>query len=276
MKTNQKFIESYMAGLNHEMACELLWHEYPTDQRGTCFRQFWDVSGYMGPQPAGGLKDIRPIHMWGKSELGGNACQETTDGEKIVLLIRGELLRHYPNTIIYVQKAMLKDENGPSVAEGGIRDENPGAKNKKSPLFFGRLAPDIFFAGFALSQQEARGDDESTDQEQQGWYFVLQEQPSEPRFGLDAAGEHFGTKLEPPGNWCDLSWGHLADNAEALKGMSNIYLDQLDSSLLPNDGQGAEWHAHNGSLGSDLAFITLQAPFRTLIHGSDMLPPEKE
>ncbi|RDH88967.1 MAG: hypothetical protein DIZ77_16725 [endosymbiont of Seepiophila jonesi] len=276
LKTNRKFIESYMAGLNHEMARELLWHEYPTDQRGTCFRQFWDVSGYMGPQPAGGLKDIRPIHMWGKSELGGNACQQTTDGEQVVLLVRGELLRHYPNTIIYVQKAMLKDENGPSVAEGGIGDENPGEENKKSPLFFGRLAPDIFFAGFALSQQEARGDGESMDQEQQGWYFVLQEQPTEPHFGLDAAGEHFGTELEPPGNWRDLSWGHLVDNAEALQEMSNIDLDQLDSSLLPNEGQGAEWHAHNGSLGSDLALITLQAPLRALIHGSDMLPPEKE
>ena len=26
------------------MSSELLWREYPTDQRGTFFRQFWDTS----------------------------------------------------------------------------------------------------------------------------------------------------------------------------------------------------------------------------------------
>ena len=38
-----------MVGLNHEFARELLWREYPTDQRGSYFRQFWDVSGYQPP-----------------------------------------------------------------------------------------------------------------------------------------------------------------------------------------------------------------------------------
>ena len=33
-----------MVGLNHEFARELLWREYPTDQRGSYFRQFWDVA----------------------------------------------------------------------------------------------------------------------------------------------------------------------------------------------------------------------------------------
>ena len=33
-----------MVGLNHEMARELLWREYPTDQRGSYFRQFWDTA----------------------------------------------------------------------------------------------------------------------------------------------------------------------------------------------------------------------------------------
>ena len=50
LETNQKFIEAYMVGLNHEMARELLWREYPTDQRGSYFRQFWDVSGYLRPE----------------------------------------------------------------------------------------------------------------------------------------------------------------------------------------------------------------------------------
>ena len=49
VETNQKAIESYMVGLNYEMARELLWREYPTDQRGSYFRQFWDVNGVVRP-----------------------------------------------------------------------------------------------------------------------------------------------------------------------------------------------------------------------------------
>ncbi len=51
LETNQKFIEAYMVGLNHEFARELLWREYPTDQRGSYFRQFWDVDGYLDTHP---------------------------------------------------------------------------------------------------------------------------------------------------------------------------------------------------------------------------------
>jgi hypothetical protein len=46
LETNQPFIESFMVGLNHEFARELLWREYPTDQRGSTFRQFWDVRSF--------------------------------------------------------------------------------------------------------------------------------------------------------------------------------------------------------------------------------------
>ena len=35
------FVESFLAGANQEMNRELLWREYPTDQRGTPFRYFW-------------------------------------------------------------------------------------------------------------------------------------------------------------------------------------------------------------------------------------------
>ena len=43
MLTNPPFIEAYLAGVNHEFARELLWREYPTDCRGSPFRQFWDA-----------------------------------------------------------------------------------------------------------------------------------------------------------------------------------------------------------------------------------------
>jgi hypothetical protein len=42
LKTNPRFVESFMAGLNAEMGRELLWRGFPTDRRGTPFRYFWD------------------------------------------------------------------------------------------------------------------------------------------------------------------------------------------------------------------------------------------
>src|SRR2546423_3163266 len=77
LETNQKFIEAYMVGLNHEFAREILWREYPSTLRGSYFRQFWDITSYLAdiavndPQRERKLKalretlyDIPQIHQW--------------------------------------------------------------------------------------------------------------------------------------------------------------------------------------------------------------------
>ena len=74
LETNPKFVESFLVGLNAEMSRELLWRNYPTDQRGTYFRQFWDTSAG-NEQP-----DIEPINKWGDRKLGENAARGRTTG----------------------------------------------------------------------------------------------------------------------------------------------------------------------------------------------------
>ena len=98
MEPNQRFVESYFAGLNQEMATELLWREYPTDLRGTYFRVFWDTRDALDNP---GRTDIKPMHEW------ENALGSQSDGvpRAIVLVIRGELLLKYPDTVIYAQEA---------------------------------------------------------------------------------------------------------------------------------------------------------------------------
>ena len=60
-----------MVGLNHEFARELLWREYPTDQRGSYFRQFWDVAQLLNAERlarrtrcASSCYDIPRAHRW--------------------------------------------------------------------------------------------------------------------------------------------------------------------------------------------------------------------
>ena len=43
LKTNPRFIEAFMVGLNHELASELLWRELPGELRHTYFQTFWDA-----------------------------------------------------------------------------------------------------------------------------------------------------------------------------------------------------------------------------------------
>ena len=80
---NEAFIEAYLLGLNHEMAREFLWREFPVTLDGTFFRQFWDVRDNpdAAAQPAS-FKDITPVSGWGTTELGspstGQAGQRGT------------------------------------------------------------------------------------------------------------------------------------------------------------------------------------------------------
>jgi len=262
LETNQSVIEGYMVGLSHEMARELQWNEYPTDMRGTYFRQFWDVAGYAGSVTPEKLRDIKEIHTWLTTGLGENSARDLPPaGRHLVLLVRGELLRRYPNTIVYAVKTV----RGPSGRELGPEERHP--------LFRGTLEPDVTFFGFDLTAEEVRGVDDPQSPDQ-GWYFVLQEQPSEPRFGLDVATGALGGVAV---TWSDLSWSHLAASEVDLRALACIDLDVNlpDTRLIAQTG-GAAWHATTGlgpagATAAHLAYITLQRPMRVALHGSDMI-----
>jgi hypothetical protein len=256
--TNPPFIEAYMIGLNHEMARELQWNEYPTDMRGTYFRQFWDSAGAM--TAPGDELDITRITEWTRpSALGTHPVrQPPPGGAHLVLLVRGEVFRRYPNTVVYAVKAKVGAE-----AEHDLSDE------ELLPIFSGRLPPDVAFFGFELSTDQARGAP-GTDPNKQGWFFVLQEQPTEPRFGLDVPETVGGT----PGSWRDLSWGHLAADDQGLGAITYIDLTApLPDTSQVNPAGGARWHVADGARSADLAYATLQQPMRVAVHGSDMIPP---
>ena len=121
LETNPEFIEAYLTGLNYEFGKELLWREYPTDQRGSYFRQFWDTRGVIA-EPTGETpevksersKDITPLDTWtSTSLLGTHRNPLRPSGKQVVLAVRGDLLKKYPNTLIYAQKAHLaRDASG--------------------------------------------------------------------------------------------------------------------------------------------------------------------
>ncbi|MGD2092027.1 MAG: hypothetical protein PVH61_38005 [Candidatus Aminicenantes bacterium] len=254
LETNLEFIESYMVGLNHEFARELVWREYPTDSRGSYFRQFWEARGFhdtenLDPEELKEkLRDIPPIHKWLKrSNLGDHDNRELSgeNREDVVLVIRGELLKKYPNAIIYAHRAVWKDDtekgnpildlnSGQTIDVTKERDLRPLTKEEeanpprtiiKTPLYEAKVEPDIYFFGFDLTVCEARGgtgkEDEPVDEtcagegilwNDPGWFFVIKERSGEVRMGLDIGQPD--DDVEDVKVWNDLSWEHIKPKVE--------------------------------------------------------------
>ena len=205
VETNPPFIEAYMVGLNHEFARKLLWREYPTDQRGSYFRQFWDVQSYI--DPVDGLSanpnkeklyDIPELHLWAPTSALGEHNNRLAPGEPLntkqaVLVIRGELLKKYPNTMIYAQRAEWQAPHGQidltlprmPVTLTPAEEDKPPHDKLRSPLYEAKADPDIYFFGFDLTIDEAKGGPGTSPSDDPGWFFVLKERPGEPRFGLE-------------------------------------------------------------------------------------------
>lgn len=219
LETNPRFIESFMLGLNVEMTRELVWRDFPlAHELGTYFDRFWRAA--RADKPA----DIAPIADWGTRRLGQNAPSTPGSQTPLVLLLRSVLLRRYPGTAVYAVRGVLK---------GTQRQPPDGVGEEEAPLFRGSLDPDVSFFGFDLDVNEAIGNP--------GWYFVLQQQPTEPRFGFDEQVDFGGA-------------GHVSVNRRPT-GMTL-------PATTPWAGNAAQ-----------LAQLIRQQPVRVLIHASELLPP---
>jgi hypothetical protein len=295
---NHKFIESYMAGVNDEMTRQLIWEDYPTfNQQATYFRQFWDVSAYVpqngDPTDSTQLKnyllDIPPIQNWGDTPLGSNVGPKNAGSPGVVLLVRGELFRRYPNTIVYAVKATRNSDGTPGY------DDSVHCY----PTFRGTLPTDITFLGFNLTTQDACN---GSPNYPLGVYFVFQQPPSEPRFGLEP--------VETSGNttkWSELGWPNFATNTiecarklaslgtniQKLAGhstwrmasqvfstvLNNVDLPKFLSAnhrpqcVVPLSSMAApdknnDW----GQNSAQTAYILFRLPFRILMHACLLLP----
>lgn len=283
LETNPKFIEAYMVGLNHEMARELLWREYPTDQRGSYFRQFWDAgevaSRDVNANPRtleAALRDIQPLHLWqphsalGSHENRSLPTGREPDDKKLVLMIRGDLLKKYPTAVIFAQQAKWEAEvhpfTGALLRWVRVLDDGDPAVTIKAPIFKAQIEPDIHFLGFDLTVSKAKGSPTppggASGVVDAGWFFVIQERPGEPRFGLDIVDSQ--SPLPTLQEWNDLTWNHLG-NPDELP-----YIDLNAAPALQNV-TSADSHIRWASNAADMAYILYQDPVMVAVHADNML-----
>jgi hypothetical protein len=255
---NAAFVEAFLLGANHELTREFLWREYPADLSQTWLRTFWDAIG-------DDAEDIEPVADWTNGALGTHQIGSGANAT-LVLVIRGALLRRYPDTIIYASRARWNDD-------GTAREEDQGPVNatRRDPLFAGTLDRQTAFLGFALTEPEARGSPDP-DARRPGWFFVFEQPPTGPRFGLDLEkAAHAGNA---PRFWKNVSWGHQVDDFTALPGLAYAQASgRLAGTTLAYEKGSFE--ATWGDSATAMARITLQRPVRMLVHGSAMLPEPK-
>ncbi|MEU0084738.1 hypothetical protein [Streptomyces sp. NPDC006274] len=173
LETNPEFVAALLVGLNHEFNQELLWREFPTDQRGTPFARFWP----------GEEADVDEIARWPLDALLGSGLRTGGEGS-LALLVRGELLRRFPGTALL---AVRGEEGKLPAAFGGV----PG-----TPLALDESTVLYLFAG--IDEHRARAED---------WFFVFREPMRGTQFGFDS-GEPI-----PVETWADLTWSGVTVDA---------------------------------------------------------------
>jgi hypothetical protein len=96
--------------------------------------------------------------------------------------------------------------------DDGKLKADPTPEDLRNPVFAGRFDPDVSFVGFDLHDEDLKVEPGNP-----GWFFILQEQPTEPRFGFDqppagqpGSGATWDDAGVPPG-------GHLPIDVTVVK-----------------------------------------------------------
>jgi hypothetical protein len=289
VQVNQHFIDAVMAGANFEMNRELLWRGFPTDLRGTPFQRFWGRVRPKGTAELELLDDMEPMHQWRAQPLGKRTDENMPDPDRVALLVRGQLLRRYPNTAVYAWKKRITpanpDPQNPDHTQlmKNASGNPPGPDAIQVPVFSGFIAPDVTFFGFDIDKGNV--DD---------WCFVLEEQMSEPRFGFDVdvtpPGQPQGTKPLPRaaltstlGQLRQIATGQAAPTAmlsgyNAYKALSWTHVQVAAGEFtsiaklinLPDKPFASFPTLAADATAADIAKALLQQPFRAYYLGSDL------
>ena len=254
VESNRAFINAFLVGMNHELARELLWREYPTDQRGTYSRQFWSHRDTGDPADQYDLTHL--LHQAPTLDLRALSDRPGEVAAPLVLVVKGDLVHRYPGMI--VTAANTKQS-------GAIRALDPATEIQ--PDFTARLEPDVLLVGFNTLSADlvwsAAGSEDTA------WWFFFAEHFTEPRFGLDEPA----TAAQPPAkpaDWNDASWADAALDAGGRLTGTSFPAGAIPKSV-PGGPPGPAFDWHGAS--SAVAWILLQYPFRRGMRGTDLLPP---
>ncbi|MEV0034067.1 hypothetical protein [Nocardia sp. NPDC050793] len=247
LETNSAFVEALLVGLNQEFNRELRWREYPTDEAGTPFARFWPGRDLSEPE-------YGEIARWAADvKLGDHDANSGKD--RLVLLVRGEVLQRYPGTSVLAARATA-DRRVPDVGGEWKEPNFAMAVDERTSLYC-----------FDLDAQQAID---------QRWLFVLREPMRGTQFGFDLK------TAESPrfDEWADLTWDDVPKDGRGF--VVPEHRGGLPPTPSPNpepprplplhEAHFAKW----GFDAADMARIAFQRPFQLAFSPLRMIgnPPQ--
>jgi hypothetical protein len=229
LQTNPGFIEAYMVGLNEDFARELLWQQFPAERNDTWFQNFWTD---------GGTPDIPAIAQFDPAgHLGDHTADHAVPG-KVVLLVRADLFRRYPNTLVSACQLNSDGTLG----------------TRQWPVFQGQIGGNCNFFGFDITDPINAANPSGG---KPGWYFVLEEHITEPRFGLEPSG----STVPANPSWNDLGWDQVTPTGNFL-----------NPTVAPNftTTEPVPWSENGGAM----AHILMRRPVRVAMYATALVAAE--
>ena len=236
VESDPAFVEAFLLGANQELNYELLWRGLPAEFRATAFRRFW---GH-----ADGSDDIPDIGTWDAATAVGTHVKNSAS---MILLVRSELVRRYPTVLVAAVPAAWNAD--------GTRSPVKDPSKLLLPAFRGQIGGDVLYAGFSQPAiVEAIG--ATTKTGPAGWFFLLSENPGDPRFGLDPDGG------SAPPTRATLSWRHLSPQPPGPYAPVASFPPVPDAAFMPGTATAAT-----------MASLVRQRPFRAYLHASLLVRP---
>jgi hypothetical protein len=167
VESNATFVDAFLLGLNAQVLSELRWRNVPIATGCTPMHMFWGQIDPADPAANSHKADIRGVEVWPDGTPLGHIDHQQPPpvGTDLVLVVRSDLFRRFPQTVIYAAPAPLVD------GEPVWTDNPPFTGERLLPTFQGSIGEDITFFRFDLQPQAARQ-----------WWIVLEEPP--PGYGF--------------------------------------------------------------------------------------------
>lgn len=211
-KSDTSFVEAYLCGMNTEMGRELLWREFPTDQRGSYFRKFWDSETDGQSIRSDNFFDVTPLHTW-SGALGDNHAESKTG--LLLFAIKGKLMQQFPSTQVFLHKA-----SGDKKRKRVDFDNQASLQNEGIilPVIQAHLRDDIYLVGFKKEFDALLGNPAADDY---GYILAFEENVQDLNFEYNAQKhKEF------------MATNNAADAAKALRNDPSLYGKHLSLFII--------------------------------------------
>lgn len=177
LRTNGAFLEAFLVGLSQQAVAELRWRGVPCAPTSMPMRTMWQR--VRDPDDDKIRPDISVVDTWHTSHGLDHASHRNGDGDMLVILLRSDLLRRYPDTVIRLARRRAATPTEPDLDAPGV-----------VPAAVGAIAAGLWFIAFDVDP-DALGDH----------FLLLEETIDAPRFTTPVGtvpGEPSGYRVRSP------------------------------------------------------------------------------